>query len=30
MAQGYVLQEKLLAKDDYPLLSAYGVSQVII
>jgi SRSO17 transposase len=30
MAQGYVLEEKLLAKDDYPLLSAYGVSQVII
>jgi hypothetical protein len=30
MAQGYVLEEKLLAKDDYPLLSAYDVSQVII
>lgn len=30
MAQGYILEEKLLGKDEYPLLSAYDVRQVII
>lgn len=30
MAQGYILQEKMNAKDEYPLLSAYDVRQVIM
>ena len=30
MAQGYILEEKLLCKDEMPLLSAFDVRQVII